>query len=269
MAVKTAEVRDAIHELIGVLAVICGDDGGGIRSLDELFNGRSQSLLRAVNALPGLLDRARSLYIPVAVDAEPFGTVISVLGQHGKPCRVVLQLADSLVRCIDAFKTRGLSAGDAPLIEKGGLTAAGKAHAEQLRELIEQPIDDGAAEELAAWIDQLPKENFVGMLLAHVDDQLAGVAAGKSLTQAGNDKGSSAQDLEPHEKAMALLVKHKTDWTLEEYASEVGVSRSTIYRSPEWKPFRDAMALMRRPTAIPRGSKTKDGIIEAIDYEEE
>jgi len=58
-----------------------------------------------------------------------------------------------------------------------------------------------------------------------------------------------------------ILLKQHPDWTDTKIAKEAGVRRTSPYRWPEYKKLRQ---LLRKPWSLPRGSKGKDGSIEAI-----
>ncbi len=78
--------------------------------------------------------------------------------------------------------------------------------------------------------------------------------------------GAGDADLGPLEKALALLVIHP-DWTHQQIADAVGVTRTTLYK-PAWSMYRDARKALRGAAQgnIPRGSKNGDtGKMEAWD----
>jgi len=66
--------------------------------------------------------------------------------------------------------------------------------------------------------------------------------------------------LPPRSMALILRKEHR-DWTNTRIAKEVGVERTSLYRWPEYKKL---CKLMREQWSLPRGSKDKDGSIEAI-----
>ena len=63
-------------------------------------------------------------------------------------------------------------------------------------------------------------------------------------------------------QAIALLKDHP-DWTVTKIAETIGVSRTTPY---SWEDFKKAKEAMEQGRCdIPRGSKDKDGNMEAWD----
>jgi len=58
-----------------------------------------------------------------------------------------------------------------------------------------------------------------------------------------------------------ILLKQEPRWTDTRIAKEVGVSRTSLYRWPEYEMLRK---LLRKQWSLPRGSKDKDGRVEAI-----
>ena len=74
----------------------------------------------------------------------------------------------------------------------------------------------------------------------------------------------AADQIGPMEKALALLISNP-ELDNGAVARKVGVKRQTLYK-PNWKQYQDARRLMKAPS-IPKGSKSADGTIEAIDDE--
>jgi hypothetical protein len=86
----------------------------------------------------------------------------------------------------------------------------------------------------------------------------------------GDEQRSSpaAEDLSPGSRACALMLEHP-DWTVDEIARAVGVSRATLYRNPR---FNAARAACRgRKEDLPRGRRQRqeDGTLELEAWDEE
>lgn len=73
-------------------------------------------------------------------------------------------------------------------------------------------------------------------------------------------KPKVANDIGPEERALALLVKHP-DWSQAQMAQAVGVGRTSLYRFRRYQAAREA--LQTGKADMPRGSKDKDGNLEA------
>lgn len=86
-----------------------------------------------------------------------------------------------------------------------------------------------------------------------------------SKPAAGSDEADlenkDSPKLSGRSKALIMLKQH-SDWTDTRIAKEAGVNRQSMYRWPEYKLLRQ---LLREERSLPRGSKNKDGNIEAID----
>ncbi len=80
------------------------------------------------------------------------------------------------------------------------------------------------------------------------------------LKQPGDAQVKTVGGIGKREAALAMLVTHP-DMTDTQIAEAVGVNRTTPYTWPEYKAARQAMA----SDPPPRGAKSKDGVIEAID----
>ncbi len=107
--------------------------------------------------------------------------------------------------------------------------------------------------------------------LARIDDwaglQDGIVVEGRAmLRQSVPSNGQSSERVQPVvpplERALGILVAH-SDWTDTQIAAEVGVRRQTLYK-PGWKKFQDARKAMKQTAKMPRGSKDRDGQIEAV-----
>lgn len=68
----------------------------------------------------------------------------------------------------------------------------------------------------------------------------------------------------PGRSTALILLKEHPDWKDNRIAKEAGVNRSSLYRWPEYKLLRQ---LLLKERSLPRGSKNKDGSIEAIAEE--
>lgn len=64
-------------------------------------------------------------------------------------------------------------------------------------------------------------------------------------------------------KVARFLKEHWPDMSIDEIADTVGLDRSTLYRD---RPFRLLIALQSGEIRLPRGSKDKDGNLEAYDH---
>jgi len=75
-----------------------------------------------------------------------------------------------------------------------------------------------------------------------------------------------AQDFDKATIALAILAKAKSSITVKEIAAAVGTTDKYLYKhpvfGPAWRAFKDANS---SATRIRRGSKSKDGTIEAVD----
>ena len=70
------------------------------------------------------------------------------------------------------------------------------------------------------------------------------------------------QKLSAKARALAVLVDHQ-DWSDTKIAEAAGISRTTLYDYPDFKTARKVQK--QNKGKIPRGSKDKDGNVEAID----
>jgi hypothetical protein len=79
-----------------------------------------------------------------------------------------------------------------------------------------------------------------------------------------NGKKGKSQPEKPSAKAqvLATLIEHP-DWSNTKIAETAGISRTTLYDYPEFKAARKTQK--QNKGKIPRGSKSQDGTIEAID----
>jgi hypothetical protein len=84
----------------------------------------------------------------------------------------------------------------------------------------------------------------------------------KSVQQTAKKGKSQPQKLSAKARALAILVEHQ-DWSDTKIAKEAGINRTTLYNYPEFKAARKMQK--QNKGKIPRGSKDREGNVEAID----
>jgi len=119
---------------------------------------------------------------------------------------------------------------------------------------------DKADFDLGAFTEWLTPDDWQEQLDALLD--FADWLACLPTEQAKDAMNQRESDIGPEERALALLVKHP-DWTQGKMAQAVGVNRQSLYRFKRYQAAREALQGGR--AEIPRGSKDKDGNLEAWD----
>lgn len=128
------------------------------------------------------------------------------------------------------------------LMQRGLLTDARIQLSRQVENL-KEPVEEANKKELLELVSKLAK---------------SAVSSGEADLE-----NKDSRKLTGRSTAIILLKEHP-DWKDNRIAKEAGVNRSSLYRWPEYKLLRQ---LLLEERSLPRGSKNKDGSIEAIAEE--